>query len=73
MSTLVHGAYIKSNISTGTGAVIKTIAAGDTTGVRILQLIPGFQVDGYQWCRSMNGVQGYTQIDVNNWHYFELR
>lgn len=34
---------------------------------KILQFVPGFQSDGYQWAYvEYNGIKGYSQIDLQN-------
>lgn len=42
--------------------------------MKVLELLPGFQPDGYQYAKvNYNGnVEGYVQIDVYSWHYFQV-
>ena len=50
------------------GAIIKTAPKG--AKLTVLELIDGFQADGYQWCRvEYEGVTGYAQIDTDGWNY----
>lgn len=48
-----------------TGDVIKTVPKGNK--VEILEFIPGFQSDGYQWAKTRYGtITGYSQLDTNH-------
>lgn len=69
LSTQVHGGYIRSSVVNGT--ILKEVPKNQT--ITILELLPGFQSDGYQWARTVfDGTPGYTQIDVKSWHFFVL-
>ena len=58
---------IRSSIISG--SVLGTIPVNTMTKVTVL--LSGFQADGYQWGRVLvNGVNGYAQLDVNNYLYF---
>lgn len=62
------GANIRASIPSGTATFVP---AGSK--IKVEELIPGFQSDGYQWVKaSYNGTTGYVQADVKNWHYFKI-
>lgn len=62
------GANIRTSIPSGTATFV---SAGSK--IKVEELIPGFQSDGYQWVKaSYNGTTGYVQADVKNWHYFKI-
>lgn len=62
------GAYIRASIPSGSSTFV---SAGSK--MKVNELIPGFQSDGYQWVKaSYNGTAGYVQADVKNWHYFKI-
>ncbi len=69
LNAMSRGLYIREQIVDG--KVIKNVPP--YARVLIVELIPGFQSDGFQWCRTeYDGVVGYSQIDVKNWHNFQL-
>lgn len=62
------GANIRASIPSGKATFV---SAGSK--IKVEELIPGFQSDGYQWVKaSYNGTTGYVQADVKNWHYFKI-
>lgn len=62
------GANIRTSIPSGTPAFVPAGAK-----MKVEELIPGFQSDGYQWVKaSYNKTSGYVQVDLNNWHYFQI-
>lgn len=63
------GAYIRTSVVNGD----KTFIAPGSK-MKVLELLPDFQSDGYQWAKvNYNGnVEGYVQIDVKSWHYFQI-
>lgn len=62
------GANIRASIPSGTATFV---SAGSK--IKVEELIPGFQSDGYQWVKaSYDGTTGYVQADVKNWHYFKI-
>lgn len=63
------GAYIKASPT----STSKTFIAPGSK-MKVLELLPGFQADGYQYAKvNYNGnVEGYVQIDVKSWHYFQV-
>ena len=69
LSTQYHAAWIRKSVVDG--EVVMEVPRGKY--VNVLRLLPGFKTDGYQWAvTSYAGVSGYTQIDVKNWHYFQI-
>ena len=62
------GANIRTSIPSGTPTFVPAGAK-----MKVEELIPGFQSDGYQWVKaSYNKNSGYVQVDLNNWHYFQI-
>ena len=67
------GAYIKKTPTSTAPADRTFIAPGSK--MKVIELFPGFQQhDGYQYAYvNYNGnVEGYVQIDVKSWHYFQV-
>lgn len=63
------GGYIRSGTFSN-ASIITYVPANQA--MKIIELIPGFQSDGYQWARAeYNGLSGFVQIDLKNWHYFK--
>ena len=63
------GGYIRSGMFSNSPIVTYVPA---NQAMKIIELIPGFQSDGYQWARAeYNGSSGFVQIDLKNWHYFK--
>ncbi len=70
LNTQSRGAYIRSSVVNG--EIIKKVPANKL--IQVIELLEGFQSDGFQWCKSKYGkTEGYTQIDVKNWHTFETK
>ena len=66
LMTSSSGAYMRTAVVTGTRTFIPA-----NTKIKVIELLPGFQSDGYQWVKvEYNGSTGYVQADVKNWHYF---
>ena len=63
------GAYIKASPTSSSKTFISP-----GSKMKVLELLPGFQADGYQYAKvNYNGnVEGYVQIDVKSWHYFQV-
>lgn len=69
LSTQAHGGYVRSAVVDG--SVNVEVPRGQH--IEILELLPGFKSDGYQWARTRyNGISGYSQIDTKNWHFFRI-
>ena len=67
------GAYIKKTPTSTASADRTFISPGSK--MKVIELYPGFQNhDGYQYAYvNYNGnVEGYVQIDVYSWHYFQV-
>lgn len=52
------------------GKILVTAPKG--AKLNVIELIAGFQSDGYQWCEvEYNGIYGYAQIDTDGWNYIQ--
>lgn len=54
---------VRSSVVNGTELVMVPVGSS----AQILQFIPGFQSDGYQWAYvEYNGIKGYSQLDTSS-------